>query len=295
MKKTVLKIIFGIVITIAIMAIGFYFFLFLNPLHIYEENLLKWIPILIGVIGMFFSGLINKKTPPKFLPFLFLPFFIFDLFGFLYIPFIFILIIIGSLTLAITRDSIKKGYRFLSGLGVLGVFFYFLFSQPLIVLTENSDYNDHGELINANTLWDFTEKGKLILPDHTLYDQKDIEFNLKNIKEKTYLITFWATWCPPCMHEKPELEKLKKELSKNSNIEFIDISFDSDIHKWKQFVNDKNPIGMQFISKRVKETRRVLQISSIPMHFIVGEDGVYSAYSSFEIAKKELKRLSVKN
>jgi len=293
MKKIILKIVLGILTAIAIMTLGFYFFLFLNPLDIYQSNLLKWIPIFIGAIATFCSGILNKNTPIKFLPLLFVPFCIFDLFSFFYVPFIFVLLLIGILVLMLTRNSIRKTHKVLSSLMILGIFFFFLFSQPLILLRADSEFDDQGKLTNANVLWNFDKDKVLTFPNHIVYDEEGTEFDLKNIKDDTYLITFWATWCPPCMHEKPELEKLKKELYKNTEIKFIDISFDSDIDKWKQFIKGKKTMGMQLISKKEKLTRRLLQISAIPMHYIVNPDGIYKEYESFEQAQKALKKLSV--
>ena len=37
-------------------------------------------------------------------------------------------------------------------------------------------------------------------------------FFKEETKKKIYLLNFWATWCPPCIKEIPELIKLKKNL-----------------------------------------------------------------------------------
>ena len=43
---------------------------------------------------------------------------------------------------------------------------------------------------------------------------------------KFLLVNFWATWCPPCVDEMPELSALQTELSK-SNIQLIGMGIDS--------------------------------------------------------------------
>src|SRR5690242_17181569 len=43
---------------------------------------------------------------------------------------------------------------------------------------------------------------------------------------KVVLVNFWATWCPPCREEIPELLKLKKEYG--DRLEIIGISEDDD-------------------------------------------------------------------
>lgn len=87
-KTILLKISAGIISSILIMAGGFYFFMFANPLHIHQVNLLKWIPILICFAALYTSGMLTRKVPAKYLPLLFLPFAVFDLFNFLHFPII---------------------------------------------------------------------------------------------------------------------------------------------------------------------------------------------------------------
>ncbi|WP_367277824.1 TlpA disulfide reductase family protein [Clostridium sp.] len=34
------------------------------------------------------------------------------------------------------------------------------------------------------------------------------ELSLSDLKDKKVFLNFWATWCPPCKAEMPEIEKL---------------------------------------------------------------------------------------
>jgi thiol-disulfide isomerase/thioredoxin len=241
-------------------------------------------------VSVYFSGKLNKNTPIKFLIFLFIPFLIFKLFNYAYFPFILILLITGILTLVLTRSNQKIGYKLPSWFTVISILLFFLFSQPLIVEKEGFGYNENGDLINTNVIWDYTKKTDLRLPNHILYQKDDTEIDLINLKGKTYFITFWATWCAPCMREKLELEKLKKEFSDKPQIQFIDVSFDGkDKNRWLKYLEKKGPLGLQLISESQQETSRKLNFEGIPMHFIANPEGVYKEYRSLEIAKNILK------
>ncbi|WP_117885342.1 TlpA family protein disulfide reductase [Aureibaculum luteum] len=286
-KKTVLRLILGIITTVLIMALLFYFFLFLNPLNIYESNTLKWIPILICVISLLASGFINKETPSKFLVFLFLPYIIFQLFNFTYFPFILILVITGILTLLVTRKNQTSIYKLFGWAGIICIILFHLFTQPLILEGEGFGFDDTGELINANILWDFSEEEVLVLPSHVLLDQDNSSFDMIDIKGKTHFVTFWATWCSGCIEKKPDLEKLKVAYQNNLNTKFIDISFDDiEGNRWFKYLEVKKPLGLQLISKSQKKTSRALNFEGIPMYFIVNPDGTYKEYRSFDIAQK---------
>ena len=43
--------------------------------------------------------------------------------------------------------------------------------------------------------------------------------------DRVIILNFWATWCPPCIKEIPELQKLKKEFDKTVEVFFISVDF----------------------------------------------------------------------
>lgn len=53
-------------------------------------------------------------------------------------------------------------------------------------------------------------------PDFTLVDQYGEEHTLSDYKGKVVFLNFWATWCPPCREEMPDIEALYKEYGENS-------------------------------------------------------------------------------
>lgn len=49
---------------------------------------------------------------------------------------------------------------------------------------------------------------------YTLIDEEG-EFQISQHNDKVVLINFWATWCPPCVEEMPDLSKLAENYSEN--------------------------------------------------------------------------------
>lgn len=287
-KKIISRISLGVLSSFVILAAGFYFFLFANPMHLHQANLLKWIPILLCFVALYASGKLNKETPAKYLPLLFIPFVVFDLFNFFYFPFIIVLAIIGILALIISRTEVKRNVKIVSILSVVGIFIYYLLGQPLIIEQKGFGRNMDGELVNATVLWNPLPQGLQALPNHTLADENDKKYTLNNVTGKTHFIAFWATWCGPCLEEKPQLDSLKQAYQEK--VEFIDISIDEDRDKWQAFLDKHDPAGMQLISNNVNKTRRDLNISSLPLHFIVNPEGKYNSFTSIEQAGKMLNK-----
>ena len=52
-------------------------------------------------------------------------------------------------------------------------------------------------------------------PDFTLVDQNGSEHTLSDYKGQTVFLNFWATWCPPCRSEMPEIQTLYEEFGYN--------------------------------------------------------------------------------
>jgi len=67
----------------------------------------------------------------------------------------------------------------------------------------------------------------------TFPDTNNVPQALKQWQGKVLVVNFWATWCPPCLEEMPELSKLNDEY-KGQNVSFVGISTD-DVAKISEF------------------------------------------------------------
>jgi cytochrome c biogenesis protein CcmG/thiol:disulfide interchange protein DsbE len=62
-------------------------------------------------------------------------------------------------------------------------------------------------------------------PDFSIKDLQGNPLSLAAYKGKVLVINFWATWCPPCRREIPDLIAAYKEL-KGEGLEIIGVSVD---------------------------------------------------------------------
>ena len=59
------------------------------------------------------------------------------------------------------------------------------------------------------------------------WEENGKEMKLSDYKGKVILINFWATWCPPCRKELPDLSILSSEL-KDKDFKMLGVSVDDD-------------------------------------------------------------------
>lgn len=59
------------------------------------------------------------------------------------------------------------------------------------------------------------EAAAVTAPNFTLQDQYGNTHTLSDYQGKTVFLNFWATWCPPCRGEMPEIQKLYEDYGEN--------------------------------------------------------------------------------
>ena len=198
------------------------------------------------------------------------------------------MILVSILSIVVTRKQLSKKIKLLSLVTIIVLFGVFLFLQPLIIENEGYGKDNEYNLYNATVLWDFTPNEPTNLPNEIYKDRNGNDVRIINFEAKTLYITFWATWCRPCLGEEPELEKLKKLYQDRTDIAFIDISLDTDIERWKAYLAEHKPNGFQLVSQNVTKTRSNYCFSGIPHYIIVNSERNYKACQSPYLVNNEL-------
>jgi thiol-disulfide isomerase/thioredoxin len=288
MRTSVFRIVLGILASVLVMAVLGGFFFFLNPLGIHEVNRLRWVPILITGVGLSVGSRLNRRTPLPWLLFLLLPIVLWKPFHFLYIPFVFSLVAAGVLAILANQSRLARPYRLAALSGWVVLFLVYLFSQPLVIRQDGFTYHPDGSYEHALVLWDFPDDSLSKLPDHDLRNVHGQTVNFRDLKGKTHFVTFWATWCAPCMRDKPQLEALKQTLANDTTVQFVDISFDESTETWLTYLKEHDPTGRQWFAKDQGAASRALHFSGIPMHLIIDKQGHYVKIRPFDRAREGL-------
>lgn len=113
-------------------------------------------------------------------------------------------------------------------------------------------------------------------PDFTLPGTDGKTYSLKDFRGKTLIIDFWATWCPDCREEMPQLLALQKKLNGRKDIVMVGVSFDTDPAKLEAYVKEQGIGWLQlsdFKAKKESAISEAYHIQWIPTKYVIGPDG----------------------
>lgn len=117
----------------------------------------------------------------------------------------------------------------------------------------------------------FTPWGGGPAPALTLKDINGDAHDLARYRGKVVLVNFWATWCVPCRHEMPSIQRLKEKLA-GKPFEVLAVNVDEPEARVRRFVDDTR-FALPVLLDTNKTATRAWSVRVMPTTFIVGPDG----------------------
>lgn len=111
---------------------------------------------------------------------------------------------------------------------------------------------------------------KTLDQDFQLVDLKGNKLSLEELKGKVVFINFWASWCPPCVAEMPDINQLYNDYQ-GKDIAFLLINLDTEKEKMTKFLDRKDFDFTTYVPLSVVPNQ--LKSQSIPATFVLNRDG----------------------
>ncbi len=122
----------------------------------------------------------------------------------------------------------------------------------------------------------------------TLVDSKGKTHSLAQYKGKWVLVNFWATWCPPCLEEIPDLVALHE--NKKNKLVVLGVAMDyKDPKQVLQFA-DQMMVSYPVILGDQKIAAQIGAIPGLPTTYLYNPDGKMVAYNVGALTKDAVER-----
>ncbi|MBO6522851.1 MAG: TlpA family protein disulfide reductase [Balneolaceae bacterium] len=95
--------------------------------------------------------------------------------------------------------------------------------------------------------------------------------SLSEFEGKTIFLNFWATWCPPCIAEMPNIQKLYDQLEDEEKVVFVMLSLDEDPEKARAYMDRKEfTMPVYFLAGRQPG---VYNSTVVPTTYVISPEG----------------------
>jgi peroxiredoxin len=110
-----------------------------------------------------------------------------------------------------------------------------------------------------------------VAPDFTVQDV-DRKVTLSELRGKTVVLNFWASWCGPCIAETPSLVAMSRKM-RDRNVVVLAVSVDEDDSAYHKFIKEQ---GMDMLTVRdaEKKSNDLYGTHVFPETYIIDRNGV---------------------
>jgi peroxiredoxin len=106
--------------------------------------------------------------------------------------------------------------------------------------------------------------------DFTLADLHGTKWSLKSLRGKIVLVNFWATWCPPCRKEMPDMESLYRRFGPRGLV-ILAIS-DEESGKVEKFLAERK-FSYPVLLDPGRKVNELFAVEGIPKSFLYDREG----------------------
>jgi thiol-disulfide isomerase/thioredoxin len=126
-------------------------------------------------------------------------------------------------------------------------------------------------LLKANIQKTTPDNGLQQAPAFLFTDEAGKTVSTANLKGKVVFINFWASWCPPCRAEMPDLEKLYEKLKDDNRFVFLFMNEDQDRNAGLRYLNE-NHFSIPFYVRAGDISNEIFS-GSLPTTVVLDKEG----------------------
>jgi thiol-disulfide isomerase/thioredoxin len=138
--------------------------------------------------------------------------------------------------------------------------------------------NPYGYLIQKSSESFYASQRGVKGYDFTASGLDGTTIRLSDFRNKVVVIDTWATWCGPCVQQRPAMIELAKAYQDVPDVVFLMVSVDKDVERWKKYALQTNnhQYGMDVIipDGMNGEFGNKYLVKAIPKYILIDKDGI---------------------
>lgn len=122
---------------------------------------------------------------------------------------------------------------------------------------------------------------KALVPDFSLLSADNETVRLSDYRGKIVVLNFWASWCPPCRSEMPELQKLHNEFQETDEVVLLLINQIDGRRETIQTGTDylaENNLTLTNLFDHGVVGMQIFGIPGLPTTVVIDQEGYLSSY-----------------
>lgn len=97
--------------------------------------------------------------------------------------------------------------------------------------------------------------------------------HLSDFRGKVLVVSFWATWCPPCQEEMPSIQSLYNRFRNDQQFQMVNVLYRDDYEKAVAYMKERNYDYPLFLDNNNK-TAASYGVTGVPESFVIDKHGV---------------------
>jgi thiol-disulfide isomerase/thioredoxin len=115
-------------------------------------------------------------------------------------------------------------------------------------------------------------KGKPEPPPLVLPDLQDNMFDLNSLAGNVVLVNFWATWCPPCVHEMPSMQRLADHFGKQP-FTILGVNMAEEKQDVEAFLQNRVSVSFPIIMDKDGSALKNWKVFAFPTSYVLDKQG----------------------